>query len=137
MHDQTFVLVTGDSEYGAKSDKKSFPRERRMSDLAHDLGAMQEAIDLPDLYAGLARAVVGALRADACLVSLIDESSGVLKDVAASVVPPARLNVVAEEHLLDDFPITRQVIETGKCVEVSLGDQQADESERRFLRELG
>ncbi|MGH2747853.1 MAG: GAF and HD-GYP domain-containing protein [Actinomycetota bacterium] len=137
MHDQTFVLVTGDSEYGAKSDKKAFPRERRMSDLAHDLGAMQEATDLPDLYAGLARAVVGALRADACLVSLLDESSGVLKDVAASVVPPARLNVVAEEHLLDDFPLTRQVIDTGTCEEISIGDERADENERRFLRELG
>lgn len=108
-----------------------------MSDLAHDLGAMQEATDLPDLYAGLARAVVGALRADACLISLLDESSGVLKDVAASVVPPARLNVVAEEHLVDDFPITRQVLDTVKSAEVSLGDPQGDENERSFLRELG
>lgn len=137
MHDQAFVLVTGDPEYGAKRDKKAFPRERRMSDLAHDLGAMQEATDLPDLYAGLARAVVGALRVDACLISLVEESSGMLKDVAASVVPPARLNVVAEEHLLDDFPVTRQVIDTGTHTEISIADDEADERERRFLMELG
>ena len=105
--------------------------------LARGLGPMQEATDLPDLFAGLARAVISAVQADACLVSLHDPVRDVLRDVAASVIPPARLHSVAEEYALDDFPATRAVIETGDPVEISVADPQGDEAERAFLRDLG
>ena len=105
--------------------------------LARGLGPMQEATDLPDLFAGLARAVASALQADACLVSLYEPARDVLRDVAASVVAPARLHSVAEEYALCDFPATREVIETGRPVEISVVDPEADEAERAFLRDLG
>lgn len=111
--------------------------ERRLSDLAHDLGPMQHATEVADLYAGLARAVTKAIHADACSVSVVDETGEILRDVAASVVPPARLNSVAEEFKLDEFPATRAVIESGMPVEISVSDTSADKTERDYLVELG
>ena len=78
--------------------------ERRLADLIVDLVPMKQAEKLPDLFAGLARSVVHTLNVDACLVSLLDEDKNVLRDVAADVVPPAELNMIAEEYVLDDFP---------------------------------
>ena len=131
-------LIHGDGSDDADDVIYGIPRpERGISDLIHDLAPMQEATDLPDLYAGLARSVVGALRADACLVSLLDEKRGVLRDVAASVVAPARLNTVAEEYRLDSFPATKRVINAGGSYEASVSDPLADEGERGFLTDLG
>lgn len=107
-----------------------------MPELAKGFELMQGAADPPDLFAGLARATVGAVGADACLVSLYDASRDVLRDVAASVMPPARLHSVAEEYALEDFPATRAVIETGRPVEVSVADPASDPAERDFLREM-
>jgi HD-GYP domain-containing protein (c-di-GMP phosphodiesterase class II) len=109
----------------------------RVPGLARELAPLQEATDLPDLFAGLAQSVVVALDADACLVSLWDETRDVVRDVAASVMPPARLHAIAEEYALDDFPATRAVIDTGAFLEVSASDPSADPAERSFLRESG
>ena len=111
--------------------------ERGISELMGDLAPMQEATDLPDLFAGLARSVVSALNADAALVSLYESSTNVLRDVAASVVAPARLNTVAERYSVEDFPRTQHVLETGESLEISVSDPEADATERRLLAELG
>ena len=55
-------------------------------DIALDLGSMQHAADLPDLFAALARAVVRVITCDACVVSLYDERRDVVYDFAASSV---------------------------------------------------
>jgi HD-GYP domain-containing protein (c-di-GMP phosphodiesterase class II) len=101
-----------------------------------ELGPIHEALDLPDLYAGIARAVIMALGADACLISVLDDDRDVLRDVAASVRPPTQLNRVAESYLLDGFPVTREVLRSGDPVEISLSDPHAHPTETRFLHEL-
>jgi len=116
---------------------EGLPTERRIGDLIHDFAPMQKATDMPGLWAGLARAVLGAVKADACLVSLASEDRKVVRDVAASVVPPARLNALAEEYVLEDFPTTKQVIEGAGAVQISVNDGHADFAERSFLREMG
>src|SRR5688500_10938172 len=103
--------VTGGNGASASGDSEQvafdgFPTERRLGTLAHDFAPMQQAIDLPGLYAGLARAVRRAVAADGCLISILNEDHTILRDVAASVKPPAKLNVVAEEYPLRDFPLT-------------------------------
>jgi HD-GYP domain-containing protein (c-di-GMP phosphodiesterase class II) len=110
---------------------------RAPGDLASGLEPMAVATDVGDLFAGLARATVDSLRADACLVSLLDRRRDVIRDVAASVVPPARLHAIAEEYALADFPATRRVLDTGDALEVALGDPDADAAERAFLRDAG
>jgi HD-GYP domain-containing protein (c-di-GMP phosphodiesterase class II) len=111
--------------------------DRLLSDVLVDLEPMQEATDLRDLYAGLARAAVNAVKADACLISILDEDGETLRDVSASVVPPAQLNAIADEYRVDDYPLTRAVIDTKQSSMVSLSDPQADASETGFLEELG
>jgi hypothetical protein len=129
-----FVVIPGGNQGPRSRDARS---DRRMPGVVHDLASIQEAEELPDLYSGLAHAVVRALAADACLISTLDEDQEVLRDVAASVIPPARLNMIAEEHRLKNFPATRRVIETGEPIEVSISDPECDEAERAFLAKIG
>lgn len=111
--------------------------DRRLSELIIDLVPMREAVTLDDLYEGLARSVMNTLKVDACLVSCLDEDRNVLRDVAASVVPPAELNTLAQEYVLDDFPATKAAIEALETVEVSVNDASASPEERTFLVEQG
>jgi HD-GYP domain-containing protein (c-di-GMP phosphodiesterase class II) len=109
-----------------------------LADIALHVGSMQEATDLRDLFAALARSIVQAITADACVVSLHDESRDVLYDFAASAVPPYRgLNTVVEEYPLEDFPETKRVMTTGRPVEISISDPTADPGETNYLREVG
>jgi HD domain/GAF domain len=134
MTNSRIYLVQGEQD-PARVDKTT--GQAGLSNLLRDLTPMQEAADLPDLFAGLARSVVGALHSDACLVSLLDDKRGTLRDVAASVLPPAKLNTVAEEYSLEDFPATRRVLETGEAMEISVSDDSSDPRERRLLAQLG
>jgi HD domain/GAF domain len=113
------------------------PLDQAIYALISDLSDMQEANDRGDLFAGLAQAITSGLGADACLVSLLDPDGNTLRDVAASVVPPAKLNRVVEEYLLDEFPATREVVQSGRWIEVSASNPEDDPSERRYLAELG
>ncbi|HEY7875562.1 MAG TPA: HD-GYP domain-containing protein, partial [Actinomycetota bacterium] len=61
----------------------------------------------------------------------------VLRDVAASVVPPARLNRVVAEFRLSDFPATREVVDTGRWVEIAVSNTSDDASERTLLSQVG
>ena len=114
------------------------PRAEVDDTLVGGIEPMQQAEDLPDLCAGLASAVAGALHADACLVSLLDEDDSTrLRDVAASVAPPFQLNLVAMTYELSDFPVTQQVIESGQAVELSVSNPDLDPPEREILEDLG
>ena len=116
----------------------SFPLvERGLAELITDLEPMQDAVDLPDLFAGLARSVLGSLNADVCLISVLEEEGNSLRDVAASVAPPATYHSLAERYRLDDYPATREVIRSGRPRETSLSDPRADPNERRFAAEMG
>ena len=134
---QVFLLNGVEGIALARSPLSAPRPERGITDLVGDLQPMQEAGDLPDLFAALAQSVVRALRADACLVSMYDHERNVLRDVAASVLPPARLNVVAEEFDLDEFPVTHAVLQTGEPAEISISDATADYSEQDLLDNLG
>ncbi len=115
----------------------SFSRGDHLGDLIEGIGPMQEATDMRDLFAGLARSVVTALNADAALVSLVDQQRDVIRDVAACVLPPYGLNSLVEEYPLDQYPMTRKVIRSGESLEISLEDSNADPNERRLLEEVG
>src|SRR5918992_781370 len=113
------------------------PLDQAIYGLINDLGEMQEASDRGDLFAGLAQAITNSVGADACLVSLLDRERDVLRDVAASVVPPARLNRVVAEFKLAEFPATKEVLETGRWIEIATSNVDDDVSERRLLAEVG
>jgi HD domain/GAF domain len=110
---------------------------RSVADLLSDLGPMQDATDLPDLFAGLAHAVRRAVDAEAALVSLYDAERDLVWDMGASVRPPATLNHVSEEYKLSEYPATRNVVSSGESLEVSVSDLGADPRELSFMREFG
>ncbi len=111
--------------------------ERRASHLVVDLAPMKDATDVSDLFAGLAKAVTSALRADACLVSLMSDDRRFLRDVAAHVIPPAKLDAYAEQYLVDEFPATKDILISRGHIEISLFDLQTDPQERHLLERLG
>ncbi|HWL66096.1 MAG TPA: HD-GYP domain-containing protein [Actinomycetota bacterium] len=111
--------------------------DRRIADLITDLAPMRDAADLPDLFAALARSVVRTLSADACLVSLCDDEAGELRDVAASVVPPAKMNTVVETYKLEEYPVTEAVIKAQTHAELSIHDPAVDKRERTVMEEMG
>ena len=110
---------------------------RSMAELVSDLGPMQEAGDVSDLLAGLSHAVRREVAADAVLVSRYDAQLDVVCDGGASVRPPATLNFVAEQYSLDEYPATREVLVTGKAIEIARSDPEADRNETRFLSQYG
>jgi len=112
-------------------------QDRRLAELIVDLVPMREAVTLDHLYEGLARSVMNTLKVDACLVSSLDDERGILRDVAASVRPPAELNTLAEEYLIADFPQTQAAIESSSSVEISASDPDASPAERALLSALG
>jgi HD domain-containing protein/GAF domain-containing protein len=120
-----------------RQDERHPSLDQAIYALISDLSDMQEANDRGDLFAGLAQAITSGLNADACLVSLLDPDGSTLRDVAASVVAPARLNRVVEEYQLEDFPATREVVRTGRWIEISANNPEDDPSERNYLTELG
>lgn len=115
----------------------NFGRGDHLGHLIEGIGPMQEATDIRDLFAGLARSVVTALNADAALVSLVDQDRDIIHDVAACVLPPYQLNTIVEEYPLAQYPMTRKVIESGESLEISTDDPDADPNELVFLHELG
>src|SRR5439155_1740111 len=74
------------------------------------------------------------LRATACTASrLVD---GALVDAATFAHAPWQLDT-GSMFLVDDYPQTRYVLESGLASAVSLSDEDADESEAFVLRKLG
>ena len=57
-------------------------------------------------------------------------------DWAAHVIPPAKLNIEAEDYPLDDYPTTRRVVTELVEVSTTIGDG-GDPAEHAFLVEIG
>jgi diguanylate cyclase (GGDEF)-like protein len=81
-----------------------------------------------------ARHLSGLLRGTACAVSrLVDDA---LVDAASFAQAPWRLDT-GGMFLVDDYPQTKEVLESGVPRAVSLADESLDESEAFVLRRLG
>ncbi len=113
--------------------------DRRISDLAHDLLPIKSAADLPELFAALARTVRDVVSCDACLVSVIEpsEQGAVLRDIAASVRPPARLHKIAEQRLLAENPVNSSVVESGRIAQISGTSPLSLPQHREILKRMG
>jgi HD-GYP domain-containing protein (c-di-GMP phosphodiesterase class II) len=122
---------------GGPADSSQPPMDQAIYALISDLGEMQEASDRGDLFAGLAQAITSSVGADACLVSLLEPDGKTLSDVAASVVAPARLHRVVEQFKLEDFPVTEEVVRTGRWVEIALSNPDDHPSEKEYLEQVG
>jgi putative nucleotidyltransferase with HDIG domain len=98
--------------------------------------ALASAADAPEAMALFARQLTLLFDASACLISSYHPGSEHVTDWAAFVVPPAQLNVVAEDYPLSDYPLTRRVLTELTEVSTTLGDG-GDQAEHTFLRDHG
>ena len=88
------------------------PADRRFWDLIAVIkatGALRSAGDASEAMAIFARELTLLFDASACLISTFDPNTQMVTDWAAHVVPPAKLNVAAEDYPLEDYPTTRRV----------------------------
>ncbi len=60
-----------------------------------------------------------------------------MRDVGACVLPPYRLNVLAEEYPLSKYPKTRAVLDKFEVFEMGVNDPDAEPTEVEFLTGLG
>ncbi|HYX85922.1 MAG TPA: HD domain-containing phosphohydrolase [Gaiellales bacterium] len=113
--------------------------DRRFSDLIAVIEAtraLQSAGDIPGAMAIFARELTLLFDASACLISTYDPATQLVTDWAAHVIPPATLNVAAEDYALDDYPTTKRVVTELVEVSTAIGDG-GDPSEHAFLADMG
>jgi putative nucleotidyltransferase with HDIG domain len=115
------------------------PADRRFSDLIAVIkatGALRSAGDASEAMAIFARELTLLFDASACLISTFDPKTQMVTDWAAHVVPPAKLNVAAEDYPLDDYPTTKRVVTELIEASTTIGDG-GDAAEHAFLVEMG
>ncbi len=89
---------------------------------------------VPQLLSGTARRLVELLDgASACVVSRV--IGDLLVDLTQHS-PSGRINA-GHEYLVSDFPLTKQVIESGEPQVVVISDPDADKAEADLLRRIG
>src|SRR5215467_12569920 len=72
--------------------------------------ALASSGDLTEAMTMFARELTLLFDASACLISSYDSYTQRVTDWAAHVIPPATMNVVAEDYSLDEFPVTMRVL---------------------------
>src|SRR4051812_16304445 len=120
-------------------DHRSDSSQRRFDDLIsviESTRALAEAADSSEAMSLFARELTLLFDASGCLISEYDPATSTVTDWAAYVIPPAQLNVVAEDYQLDEYPTTRRVLEGLAEASTCIGDD-GDPTEHRFLEEAG
>ena len=96
--------------------------------------ALQAETTIRGLLGTACREAVRLLDASACAISrVIGDLLVGLDEHTISARPLAH----GHEYLISDFPLTRQVVESGQARWVSRLDSEADEHETALLRQLG
>jgi putative nucleotidyltransferase with HDIG domain len=115
------------------------PSDRRYADLVAVIEAtraLQGAGDVPEAMAIFARELTLLFDASGCLISTYDPATQLVTDWAAHVIPPATLNVAAEDYPLEEYPVTRRVVTELVEASCTIGDG-GDAAEQAFLEEMG
>ena len=99
--------------------------------------SMAAGDDVPAVLADLSRQLTTFLDASACMIALLDEDGGILRDRAGYARPPFSWQPNPDEYDLADYPSTEAVMRTGVPYTCTLDTAGIDPAEERWLRELG
>jgi putative nucleotidyltransferase with HDIG domain len=97
---------------------------------------LAEAADTAEAMSLFARELTLLFDASACLISEFDDVAETVTDWAAYVIPPAKLNVVAEDYPLCEYPTSLRVVTDLVVESTTIGDG-GDPAEHAFLEENG
>jgi putative nucleotidyltransferase with HDIG domain len=118
---------------------RSDSTRRRFDDLIsviESTRALASAADVPEAMSLFAHQLTTLFDASACLISSYDPATQQVTDWAAHVVPPAQLNVMAEDYPLSEYPVTLRVLTELVEATATLGDG-GDVAEQAFLEQHG
>jgi len=99
--------------------------------------SMAAGDDVPAVLADLSRQLTTFLDASACMISLLDDERGILRDRAGYARPPFHWEPTPDEYDLADYPSTEAVMRTGQPYTCTLDSAGIDPAEEQWLRELG
>jgi putative nucleotidyltransferase with HDIG domain len=118
---------------------KRRPTDSRYADLIAVIEATRALADGGDGAESMsifARELTLLFGASGCLISSYDPANQTVTDWAAYVIPPAKLNVVAEDYPLADYPTTARVVTEMVEAATTVGDG-GDPAEHAFLEKMG
>ncbi len=113
------------------------PSDRRFTDLIAVIESMRvlaSAGDAPEALSLFARELTLLFDASACLISSYSPDDDTVTDWAAYVIPPARIDPLATDYRLDEYPATRHVLTELVEVATTIG-VEGDEHEQALLAE--
>jgi diguanylate cyclase (GGDEF)-like protein len=115
---------------------------RRLKDTAADLrsviamsGDLAQSLDPRLVGDRIAVHIARAVGADDCALSYWDRPTN--RVITLGYEPPERRGALNESYAVDDFPATRQVLETQRAARIDVDDPTADAAEVRYLHTIG
>jgi excisionase family DNA binding protein len=111
-------------------------REREVDTLAQALIDLAGMLDWQELLATLARHVTHLCNCGTCAISGYDATNGSVHLLAEYDAGGQRLPQTAAFHI-EDYPLTRRVLESKEPAVVNVDDRDADPAEVRLLRRYG
>jgi len=111
-------------------------REREVDTLAQASIDLASMLDRQELLAAIARHVTRLCDCSTCAISGYDAGRGVVTLLAEYDSRGRRLPPITDFGL-DDYPLTRRVLEKRQTVVVNVDDRGADPAEVRLLRSYG
>ncbi len=115
---------------------------RRLKDTAADLrsviamsGDLAQSLDPRLVGDRIAVHIARAVGADDCALSYWDRTTN--RVVTLGYEPPERRGALNETYAVDDYPATREVLETQRPTRIDVDDKTADPAEVRYLAEIG
>ena len=109
------------------------PHRRRSGDTSVGLEDTTN-VRLRDLLAAMARELVDGLDAEASAVS---RAIGDVLVLVAECAPEGKTLLLGQGYLIPDFPLTQEVLLSGRPRALTLSDEGVDPAEARVLEELG
>ncbi len=115
---------------------------RRLKDTAADLrsviamsGDLAQSLDPRLVGDRIAVHIARAVGADDCALSYWDRTTN--RVLTLGYEPPERRGALNETYAVDDYPATREVLETQRPMRIDVDDPAADPAEVEYLAEIG
>jgi diguanylate cyclase (GGDEF)-like protein len=109
-----------------------------MSELLGAVISISSQREITEITREASKQITQLLKVDSCAISNWDREENTVSLWAEVAIHPEK---VLDEWLLpyslDDYPLTRFVLENGKAAQVRMDDPEGDKAERELLKDLG
>lgn len=112
--------------------------ERELSILLNVARTVSSSLEVEEVIQHVTTSLAQTVRLDVCIISSYDPQARSVKSLGVHV-EQAGLGYVysTQQYFLEDFPLTRRVIDQSEVWIVRVNDPQADVAERQLLKQFG